>query len=399
MGGAQGGFETVKLEGPPMPYSRVPKALFDVSLNALALTCCRSGTLEATGGFAEDFKRLPESLSDALMVAPRLTFKVTGVNLPLAVLAETFGASGVEELLRQGDIEFVLWREYLGIIQTPVEGLVPFAPGSFSNPEHCDPEVSNAKGLLAASSISDSQRQRLAKLATKRTTTTNPQGAKKAWQALVDAHKSGALSGYGVPSEMPLSTISMAQKARLGMELLNLHHASEVIERELDLFESPETWAAMLLLAREVNSSPRVVSSAEEILKEDRAPSVGALVTCGILEPSEVLSLRGSSEARAFREWLWTQPDPADAASVLDEYRRLIVKDRRSLDGKWWYRTLRVFGVGATSFLAGVAIPGESTLTTAAVGVGVSLADELLRLMREQRSPRRFSRMLQDARY
>jgi|HubBroStandDraft_6_1064221.scaffolds.fasta_scaffold52124_3 hypothetical protein len=377
-------------------YSRVPAALLDVNLNAIAIANATTGVLAPSGHFAEDFDRLPETLSDALMLAPRLTFKVTGVNLPLAVLTMVFGASAVDELLREGDIEFILWREYVAMLGTPLEGAVPFIHGTFTSPEHSDPECSNVKGLAAVLSLSDSQRRRLAQLATERTTTTSPHGAEQAWRALLDAHRNGELAVYGVPAEVPLSTINMAQKSRIVYELVNLHHAAEMVERELDLRDAPETWNAMLLLAREVNSSPRVVSTGEAVLRQESVPSVGELVSRGTLTPSEVLTMRRSSAARAFRQWLWSRTDPADTKAVLEEYRQLIARDRKDLDGKWWYRAMRVVGLEIAGATIEQAIPAAGIAVKTAVQSSISLLDELLKLLKERRSPRRLSRMLHD---
>jgi hypothetical protein len=322
---------------------------------------------------------------------------VTGENIPLAALVQILGATVVEELLHDGDLEFILWRDYVATVQTPIEGLIPFVPGNFTNPENSDPEASTSKGLLSASSLNDAGRKRLTKLAMARTTITDANGAKQAWQALVDLHKRGDLESYGVPADIPLSEIRPEQKARLGLELASLHHAAELVERELDLHEAPQTWDALLLLARDVNSSPQVSRSASEILREENAPSVGELVAQKLITSREVLELRRSSEARAFREWLWTRPDPANHAAVLDEYRALIAKGRGGLDNKLWYRAIRVTAVTGASAFAEQAITGGSGVVAGAVAAfGLPLVDEVLKFVQERRSPRRLSGLLRE---
>ena len=373
-------------------YSHVPKALFDADLDAIVLAHVKKLIPDPTGELARRFYQLPATLSDAFMMAPRLTFKIYGENSHLALMVQIFGLSTVEELLREGALEFILWRENIMTVQTPIDGLIPFAPGSLNNPENSDPEASNATGLLSASSLTDAQRKRLAALATEHTSVTNPEGAKRTWEFMVEAHKRGQLSQYGLPAEIPLSKATEEQKVVLGRQLQGMHQASELVDRELDLHEGSDTWDAVRQLAREVNSSPQVVLTADEVLKEDRAPSVGRLVSRKILQPRDVIKLRQTSEARAFREWLWTQPDPADDEGVLREYRRVIAGDRKNLKNKGWYRTLRVVSVGIVGSAAGTAIGGG--IIGSAAGIGVALVDDFLQRIKAGRSPRRLSRML-----
>lgn len=378
-------------------YSRVPKALFDVDLDTITLACFKGLVPDPNGEARGRLWRLPQTLSDMLMVVPRLSFKVTGENVPLAALVQILGAEVVEELLTDGDLEFILWRDYVAIVQTPIDGLIPFVPGNFTNPENSDPEASNARGLLSASSLDDAGRKRLTNLATARTTTTDANGAKQAWQALVDLHKRGDLESYGVPADRPLSEITPEQKARLGLELANLHHAAELVERELDLHEAPQTWNALLLLAREVNSSPQVPCTATELLSEENAPSVGDLVARKLITPREVLNLRRSPEARAFREWLWTRRDPANTSAVLEEYRALIFKERSGIENRLLYRAVRVTALSAVAAEAERAVTGTSGAAAGAtVALGIGLIDEVAKYVRESRSPRRLSGLLRE---
>jgi hypothetical protein len=97
------------------PYSYLPKALFDVDLDAVTQAHVKNAVADPTGSLAVRLRQLPQSLSDALMFAPKLTFKVTGDNAPLAALVQSFGAAAVEELLRNEDIDFVLWRDNVAV--------------------------------------------------------------------------------------------------------------------------------------------------------------------------------------------------------------------------------------------------------------------------------------------
>ena len=376
-------------------YSYVPKALFDGDLDAITLAHVKSVVGDPTGSLAVRLRQLPQSLSDAIMFAPKLVVKVTGDNAPLAALVQIFGADAIEELLRGGDLEFILWRDSVAVTWG-VPNAIPFVGIAPNMPEWSDPEASNAAGLERASSLSGLERRRLTALATERTSLTNPKKPILVIQALEEAHKAGELSRFGFPPEVSFTTATDEQKKQLIPDLGNLQLASELVDREIDLHESVGAWDAMLSLSTQVNSSSQVLQVAQALMKEERVPSVGRLVARKVLSPREAVKLRQTSEARAFREWLWTRPDPSNAEAVLRGYRRVIARDRKDLNGKWWYRTLRVLGIEAAVRVVEPAVTLHSLGATIAARTVLPIAAELWQLAKEKRSPRRLSRLLKD---
>jgi hypothetical protein len=273
---------------------------------------------------------------------------------------------------------------------------IPFVGISPNMPEWSDPEASNVAGLARASSLSESQRRRLATIATERTSLTNPDKPVLVLRALEEAHKAGELDGYGFPAEVSFTTATDEQKNRLITDLGNLQLASELVDREIDLHESFGAWEAMLNLSAQVTSSSQVLHVAEALMREERVPSVGRLIARKVLSPRDAVRLRHTSEARAFREWLWTQPDPANAEAVLRGYRRVVARDRKDLNGKGWYRTLRVLGIEGVLTVVEPALALHSLGATIAARAVLPIAAELWQLAKEKRSPRRLSRMLNE---
>lgn len=381
-------------------FSRVPKAVFDADLDVVMLHLKRR-IPDPGGSLERRAQQLPGYLADALLFAPKISLKVMGSNVALTLLIDLFGADVVEELLREKVLEFVLWRDYVALIEPFAQGRVPFVAGSFDQPVDADPEASNTAGLAHATQLDESQRKRILRLATENTSTTQRARAEGAWQALLDAHVRGDLASVGLPPSVPLSSVTQPLASGIVNELARVHHATEIIARELDLYESPATWQDMLRLASEVNSSRHAIQTGEVVLREDRAPSAGALFSANILTPSDILTLRRSSEAKAFREWLWTRPDPADSQRVIDEYRRVIVRDHKDLDRNAWYRWVRIAGVSITSSAAAskiTAVTGGGFAVDALTGFASGWADDFLQRVKSGRSPRRLSQRLRDLR-
>jgi hypothetical protein len=113
------------------------------------------------------------------------------------------------------------------------------------------------------------------------------------------------------------------------------------------------------------------------------------------------MELRQAPAAKAFREWLWTRADPTDGDRVLDEYRRLIVKEREFGKVEKFYRAVRTVGIAIGAGIVGAkiaAVIGGGLPIETATGAAASLTDLFLNNLKEGRSPRRLSRLLRDVR-
>jgi hypothetical protein len=140
------------------------------------------------------------SAAEALMVAPRVTFKVYGENVVLAVLARMFGAKGVEQLMDEGAVEFVLWRPIVTQVMSEdllAQGLSPLAYGNTNNPEHSDPHTSCIKGMNWSPQFDRKLRRSIARRAAKHMTTTPEEAPKQAVDELMAAYRDGRLSADG----------------------------------------------------------------------------------------------------------------------------------------------------------------------------------------------------------
>src|SRR5580704_9870290 len=95
-----------------MAKPRIPKSLFSKGLDDVATRWLKNtapadermiGRLVALEGLGA---------MEALVFAPRVSFKVYGENVVLALLTNALGVGAMEELLRAGDVEFILWRSF-----------------------------------------------------------------------------------------------------------------------------------------------------------------------------------------------------------------------------------------------------------------------------------------------
>jgi hypothetical protein len=156
-----------------MTTHRIPKSLFSKGLDDVATKWLKStapadermiGRLVALEGLAA---------IEAMMFAPRISFKVYGENVVLAMLTNALGVDAMEELLRAGDVEFILWRSFPVHWDKEVlqPGLRPLAGLRLTDKAHSDPLESVELGLRGwGRDLSSDAVKRLAKVAADRTT-------------------------------------------------------------------------------------------------------------------------------------------------------------------------------------------------------------------------------------
>jgi hypothetical protein len=378
--------------------SAVPKAIFNREMDRVASDYLKRPDIPDSAVLRSTRAAALVGVGESLLVSPRVTFRVYGENVVLSELTRIFGVLGVQQLLEEDAIEFILWRAVVGgVVNNPelsAAGLV--AHGSLETPEHSDPEVSCLKGMEWHPDLAESVRRTLAKKAAAKMIVTPADAPGQAVAAVNDAQRKGLLRDLGIAPD----TTAYDQAAYSSMIGLmdELTEAAVLLDHEWDIFEAESTWAAMLRIAREVRSGSNVLAVAEAILRAEEIPAVDLLLLKKELSFADILELRNRPAARAFREWLWSKPDPTARDAVLGEYAALIAKgSKTTLDDKWWYKPVRTLGASLAGAAAGTAVaPGLGSVAGAAVGVGVSLLDALVDSVRVGGNPRRFTSMLRD---
>lgn len=87
------------------------------------------------------------ALFEHLLLFDTVSFKVYGENLLLIVMLKHFGEKGLEKLIEQGAIRFVLWTPMITHMVTEIAGVNALQSGNLSSPAHSDPEQSIDLGL------------------------------------------------------------------------------------------------------------------------------------------------------------------------------------------------------------------------------------------------------------
>ncbi len=389
-------------------YSAVPKAIFNVEVDAVALSFLKRPDLPETAESKAAYASALLSIGEALMIAPRVTFKVYGENVVLAVLTRVFGAKEVERLMEEGAIEFVLWRP---LILQPEEkllaqGISPLTYGNTSNAVHADPEASCIAGMKWHPELDRRVRRSLGRRAAKHMASTPDEAPKQAVEAVLNAYRDGRLRDLGFDPGTPEHTLGQEDRNRLHKLADDLAESAILFEREWDLYEDEATWKTMLKVAEEVRSSGKVIKTVEEILRTESLPAIRDLIFTKSLSFQDVLEMRSRPEVLAFQEWLWAKPDPADAPAVIDAYAALVAKDSKTkLADRGWFQIVRILGVAFAGGAVGGVLAGPAGAAAGATvgfaaanlgSAGVSYIDLLVDRIAKGRNPRRFASLLRD---
>lgn len=345
--------------------------------------------------------------AETLILSPRVTFKVYGENVVLPLLTKRFGYAGVQKLLEEGALEFVLWRPlvtYTDEASLLAQGIHPLQSGDLNSPAHSDPAASVELGMNGwGKEIPKAQSAPLIKLATERTRVPKLGIAQGVIGAVTSAHAEGSLSELGVPRDLPLHETSRDQRLRLAEFAENAVEALVLLERGYDLYEGADAWRALVRVMHLLRSAESIRKAAEQVLALERLPSVQSLVLNGAITFEDVLRIRDLPETVAFRRWLWKEG--AKGGTDIAQAYLAAMAPKVDVKQKGWFKTARLTivnivstGVGAAVGVAlggpvgGVLGAAAGPVLSTAASVVVSAVDTFaVEKALEKENPRRFA--------
>jgi hypothetical protein len=343
-----------------MPKKKMPRSLFSKGLDSVATKWLKNTAPADDATINREVALAGLAAMEALLFAPRVSFKVYGENVVLALLTNALGARAVEDLLRAGDLEFVLWRSF------PVRwskeqlqpGLKPLAGLTLTDKAHSDPLESAELGLRGwGKPLASSDRQRLAKAAAERTVVVATDLGQKAVQRVEHAYESGLLAARGFKAEEEMASLSSERRSQLATLAEDLAEGVVAFEGDYDFHESAESWKVLVDACARVQGQSNVIESAESVLSLEGIPDVPTLIARGIVKHKDIVTIRRSPEAVEFRRWLWSQSDPADARSVGEAYLAAMAP-KIDLKDQTWFKAARVSVMNIVGSVVGAALAG-----------------------------------------
>jgi hypothetical protein len=379
--------------------SRVPKGLFTETLDAFANRWLKNVEPVNEVEMRRVGTRHLLDVTESLIISPRTTFKIYGENVVVPMLVDTFGLEGVEQLLEEEAIDFILWREMITVMdddQVLSQGIHPLQSGVLNSAAHSEPSASAELGMRWNKKIGPGDARRLAKKVAARTRLPPNGVAMMSLGAVSGAYADGRLKPQGFESAVEPWRISAQQRKQLHQLASDTMTAAVLLNEELDLYGSDNAWNALMTMLKRISAQGGVFESVEEVFKLERLPSIQDLLLKKVITWKDVLRVRNLPETHEFRAWLWEQSDPMDSAGVAERYFVAMAPnaDRGS-------PTLRKVGRISAVSIAGSALGtlvGGPLGGAAGFGVGtvlgtaVSLIDGLfVDKVAKKKNPRRFA--------
>lgn len=337
---------------------RLPKALFTTGFDQIAIDWHKNQNAPDSNLPSIRIRMALEGLrvSEALLLSPKVSFRVYGENDVLCRLLDMFDVAGVEQLLEEGAIEFVLWRGNVvhWNSEPRPEGVLPLAPLTLTTPAHCDPSVSNELGLKRWERKAWPELERLSKLATERTRILEERLPNVAIEAVYAAYKSGALIAHGFDPSRPLESLSIADAGRLSTLAHGILEGMLMLDSDYDLHESVDSWKALVAVYSRIAKDDRLVQTVEDVLRLEGLPSLKGMIKSGAIGFGDIVAMRANPATEEFRKWLWSQPDPRDAKAVSEAYLRQIT-NKKMVD-KDWFKVAKIIGMNVVQTGVGAGI-------------------------------------------
>ncbi|CAN96446.1 hypothetical protein predicted by Glimmer/Critica [Sorangium cellulosum So ce56] len=382
---------------------RLPRALYTTGFDELASRWFKNPKAPSKLAPAVILGAAAETLhvSEALLLSPAVCCHVYGENVPLCLLIRIFGVEGVEQLLEESSLQFLLWRPM--VLYWPLEqkqkitGIDPLAAGNHSDPAHSDPQASVEMGLRGWSGLPWAKLERLAKLAAERTHLPAANVPHDAIGAVRSAYDGGALQRFGFDKNKSREKLDDAGRKRLSGLAEDIAKGIVLYDMEFDLHESDWAWRQLLRFGEIVNDSG-VFEAVEKGLILEHLPSIPRLLAQNIITPQDVVRLRNDPATLEFRQWLWGQPNPRDAEAVAKAWLASI--HGKPLKDRVWFKHVRLSTFSALGGIVGTAIGSPEglvagTLVGAALNQTLGAVDTFgLEKMLSKPSPRRFADLL-----
>jgi hypothetical protein len=338
----------------------------------------------------EDMRRLPEraasecaSLFEHLLLFDKVSLKIYGENVPLAFLYRQVGEKGLEALLEQEAIKFVLWTPMILHMVDDIPGINALASGNVSSRAHCDPEESFDLSLPWFNEKPPKYvLKRLKKKVLPLYEMPPPELAGETVKLTNSAFASGKLRALGFdPDKQDLGNLKLPERELLGKCAGGLLEYRFLLSRQMTAMSSFEYFSLFSDSLENIETSGNAVHGFGELAKLENMPDLKALFSTLQDGLKVVPKLRDKRKSRHFRQWLSTTT--CGDKNITEEYLAAITESRGPLDTKTG-KSMKAMALASVGAVLGHAVEGAvpgavlGGIAAQAAGPAVEFALDLL---------------------
>lgn len=357
------------------------KIVFNQTLNDFARKWLIKGSEHLVKGprlFPFEYDSTINSICEQLLIHDGIAFKVYGENIPLALLIDIFGVKGVEGLLEEGAIEFVLWNPGVTYAIDDLPGIYPLqSMGKFTSSVHSDPEASIKSGLrFLRDPLPRRMRRHITRKALKRYRLPPEKLSKDATDFGHTGYNNNLFEGFGLPKKKELIELNVDERKKLcdlatqclQLTILSMYQYSTY--NSFDLLKLNRSEFANL---KDANLVEDVIDT---VFRIEKVPDFSKMISMGMLDIKDVPRFRKTRGSKQFRAWIDQVSHHTDRYDIAKEYIDSIIKPK-SFAQTSYGKFLRVISVTALSIGGGLlagpigAIPGAIVGGLTDMGIGL----------------------------
>ena len=338
--------------------------------------------------FISDFNKIKASLFEQFLLFDSVSFKVHGENIPLIMLLNNFGLKGVEELLEQDAIKFVLWNQMITYVVDDIPGLDPLQQGTYNSKAHFDPEESITLGFnWMEKKLKTSEKKNLIKKVRDKYKLPNASLSGNALSIVTSAYNTGKLEPYNLSNKKcelrDLDVKGRKELCRRAEEVLQYSH---LIKEKMSSYNKYEYFKMFNDTNKKVYSAIDKQRDYNALSEIENIPDLQSLYP-EINDPfKKLIKIRNKSISRKFRAWLDECNTSSNNLEITKEYIDAIA------DSKGFFQTktgrfskniaMSTIGAGVGAMIAGPigALTGASAakILEPAADFGLDLLDEFV---------------------
>lgn len=286
---------------------------------------------------------------EQLLLFDRISFKVYGENIPLAILINVLGVKNIEELLEQGALEFLLWTPMVFHNVTELENVLPLQSGIPSSPVHKDPEESLKLGLQWLTKqppphkIKELQKRVLANYKVP-----EKDFAANAVSTVVDAYKSNKLSGLGMPNQTEITRLSLIERENLSKLAQTVLETAVLSRFKYSSYEQQNEFALSTATFTQIQTATKLKENLGQLFELENLPDFKSFFLENKIKTDELIKLRAGNDASKFRNWLFSVSSSSDAKSITKDYLDSIVNAKGFFETKGgkFVKTMSMYSIG-----------------------------------------------------
>lgn len=322
---------------------------------------------------------IQREVAELLLLHDKLVIHVHGENVPLAVLLTAFGKTGVEALLEQRAIEFLLWTPFVSYNVTDIEGIHPLQSGTYTQDVFVDPFSSAEAGLgwwTASKSWTRKERRSFLRRVARRCRVPDAATGANAAKFGIEGYEADLFRDFGLAHNLPVTRLAEPDRALLCTLASQQAELAVAAKFGYDFCQLPGLAKLGAVQLDRLHDVAAVRTFSEEVFEVEGLPNFRALIGDGLLDIERVPTFRASQDSKKYRDWLSTVSEDCDLTDATRTYIASIANARGMLDtvGGKFVKTLVLTSLSTTIGLAAGGVVGG----VAGAFVGATGADLVL---------------------